>query len=103
MSFVFSILKINHHNIKQFHRQELYDVLNLILKNTESSPHCNYLQPYVVNALECFSFHKSIFKNSKVITINNKNKLKHIIYFISNRDCYGRDVLQKLRDMYNMI
>jgi hypothetical protein len=103
MSFVFSILKVNHHKIKQVHRQELYDVLNLILKNTENSPHCNYLQPYVINALECFSFQKSIFKNSKVITINNKNKLKNIIYFISNRDYYGRDVLKKLRDMYYMI
>lgn len=103
MSFVLSILKINHHNIKQSHRQELYDVLTLILKNTENSPHCNYLQPYVINALECFSFQKSIFKNSKVITINNKNKLKNIIYFISNRDCYGLDILKNLRHMYNII
>ena len=94
--------KINHPN-KQQHRKELFEILHLILKNSEVLPHCNYLQSYITAALDCFVFTKSIITNSVIINIINKNKLKNIISFISKRDCYGIQYMNKLSELYFLI
>lgn len=103
MTTLLYFLKSNHHNIKQQSRKELYDTLQLILKNSEVIPHCNYLQTYVTVALECFQFTKSRLTENITIKIVNKNKLKNILSFISKRDCYGVDYMNKLLDLYNHV
>lgn len=103
MSFLFYFFKLNHHNIQQRNRKELYDILQLILKNSEIIPHCNYLYSYINSALECFVFKKSILTHNEIITIINKNKLKNILSFISKRDSYGLIYMNKLSELYNHI
>lgn len=100
MSILLYFFKINHHNSKQQHRKELYNLLHLILRNSEVLPHCNYLQSYITAALECFVFTKSIITNNEIITVINKNKLKNIISFISKRDCYGIHYMNRLTELY---
>ena len=95
--------KSNHHNTKQNNRKELYHILKLILKNSEVIPHCSYLQSYIAIALECFVFNKSRLTNNQTIKIVNKNKLKNILSFISKRDCYSIESMNKLLDLYNHI
>lgn len=101
--FPLPIIRQNHHKNKQFYRKQLYDLLNNILKNIDVLTHFKYLKTYIINALECFVFVKSRFTNNQTITIINKNKLKNIIYFISNRDCYGLDNMSKLCTLYDHI
>jgi hypothetical protein len=103
MTALLYIFKLNHHNIQQQNRKELYDILQLILKNSEVIPHCNYLSSYINAALECFVFKKSILTNNQIITIINKNKLKNILSFISKRDSYGLEYMNKLSELYNHI
>lgn len=103
MTTLLYFFRTNHHNIKQQHRKELHDILKLILKNSEVLPHCNYLQSYINAALECFVFTKSILTNNQVITIINKNKLKNILSFISKKDCYGVNYMNKLTELYYQI
>lgn len=100
MIAILSLLKPSHHNNKQQIRKQLFDILNLILKNIETTPHCNYLSSYVKSALECFVFTKSRITRNIFITIVNKNKLKNIIIFLSRRDCYGIDYMNKLFELY---
>lgn len=99
MNVVLSLIKLNHHNIKQHKRKELFDILKLILKNTETIPHCSYLNSYIKTALECFMFTKSRITNNIIITIVNKNKLRNIITFVSKKDCYGIEYMNKLSEL----
>lgn len=99
MIAILSHIKLNHHN-KQNKRQELVNILRLILKNSETIPHCNYLSFYAKSALECFIFTKSKLTNNIVIDIVNKNKLKNILTFLSKRDCYSVECMNKLIDLY---
>jgi hypothetical protein len=103
MTELFYLFRLNHHNSQQQNRKELYDILQLILKNSETIPHCNYLYSYINAALECFVFKKSILTHNQIITIVNKNKLKNILSFISKRDSYGLDYMNKVSDLYNHI
>lgn len=103
MTTLLYFFKLNHHNTQQQNRKELYDILQLILKNSEVIPHCNYLHTYINAALECFVFRKSILTNNQIITIVNKNKLKNILSFISKRDSYGLNYMNKLLELYNHI
>lgn len=100
MITILSLIKQNHHNNKQHKRKELYEILTLILKNSETIPHCSYLNSYIKSALECFLFTKSRFTNNMTITIVNKNKLKNILTFISKRDCYGIEVMNKIIELH---
>ena len=103
MITILSLLKPNLHNNKQIKRKELVDILKLILKNIETMPHCNYLNTYVKSALECFVFTKSILTNNTFINIITKNKLKNILIFLSRRDCYGIECVNKLNELYYQI
>lgn len=100
MIAILSLLRPSHHNDKQNKRKELFDILKLILKTSETIPHCNYLTSYVKSALECFVFTKSRITKKIFIAIVNKNKLKNILIFISRRDCYGIDYMNKLFELY---
>jgi hypothetical protein len=103
MITILSLIKQNHHNNKQQKRKELFEILQLILKYSETIPHCNYLNSFIKSALECFIFTKSKLTNNTIITIVNKNKLKNILTFISKRDCYGVEHMNKLIDLYYQI
>lgn len=100
MIAILSLFKPSHHNHKQQKRKELFDILNLILKSIETIPHCNYLNSYVKSALECFVFTKSRITKNIFIAIVNKNKLKNILIFLSRRDCYGIDNMNKIFELY---
>lgn len=103
MIAILSLIKQNHHNDKQHKRKELFEILQLILKTSETIPHCSYLNSYIKSALECFIFTKSRLTNNIIITIVNKNKLKNIITFVSKRDCYGIEYMNKLIELYYQI
>jgi hypothetical protein len=103
MIAILSLLKQNHHNNKQDKRKELFELLTLILKNSETIPHCSYLNSYIQSALDCFVFTKSRLRNNIIITIVNKNKLKNVLRFISKRDCYGIDYMNNLDELYFQI
>lgn len=103
MITILSLLKPNRHNTRQVKRKELFDILNLILKNSETLPHCHYLNTYVKSALECFVITKSRLTNNTFIVIINKNKLKNILIFISKRDCYGIEYMNRLIELYYQI
>lgn len=103
MSSILSVLRLNHHNSKQYYRQKLYDNLTLILKTIEVHPHCSYLKSYILSALECFIFCKRMFSNHQYINIVNKNKLRNILHFVSKRDCYEVGDLNILCELYNYI
>lgn len=103
MAAIFSILRLNHHNTKQQKRKELYELLNLILKYSETIPHCSYLISYIKSALECFIFTKPMLSNQIVVSIVNKNKLKNLITFVSKRECYGIEYTNKLVELYYQI
>jgi hypothetical protein len=102
MITVLSFLYQNHHK-KQYNRKHLFEVLKLILKISETKPHCNYLNSYIKSALECFIFRKSRLTHNIIIDIINKNKLKNVLTFISQRDYYGIECVTELIDLYYQI
>ena len=87
---------LNHHNIinssnnsnssKQHNRNLLYNTLVLYSHNMQGQTQWCYLLPYIEKALQCFHYKQALFYKKPYITIKNKDTLRNILYFLSNRE-----------------